>query len=242
MVRVEGRVILLGSFDDEEEAAAAHDMAAAYFGLPGLRNFPDAKLPARSPREIRARRRKERSRSPYLGVVWIPSCDERPWYFGITIDGRTNNVGGYRTDKDACIARDRAFLALGSDHPLDFPREAKRLGPADLDTLRREVHATRKESCTSEYRGVTWDRERELWMAQINVDKRVYTLGRFDDEIDAACAFDAAALRLLDAKEAERRMNFPDADPRPEIRRRVALHPRDGTRPARRGAHASRSR
>ena len=48
---------------------------------------------------------------------------------------------------------------------------------------------------TSNYRGVSWSRSAGKWQAQINrrYDKR--HLGYFDDEYDAACAYDAAVIR-----------------------------------------------
>jgi hypothetical protein len=47
---------------------------------------------------------------------------------------------------------------------------------------------------TSQYKGVSWDRSRERWQAKIVVAGHHRNLGRYDDEADAARAYDAAAL------------------------------------------------
>lgn len=46
---------------------------------------------------------------------------------------------------------------------------------------------------TSQYKGVSWNRERRAWVAQITRSGRVCNLGRFFSETDAARAYDAAA-------------------------------------------------
>lgn len=49
---------------------------------------------------------------------------------------------------------------------------------------------------SSEYRGVTWDESRQKWKASIRVKGRMTFLGRFDDPIEAAKAYDKAAKRF----------------------------------------------
>ncbi|MFI4915264.1 MAG: MerR family transcriptional regulator [Phycisphaerales bacterium JB060] len=50
---------------------------------------------------------------------------------------------------------------------------------------------------TSRYKGVCWCEDRGKWLAQINKDGKHHHLGRFDDEIDAAEAYDNAARELF---------------------------------------------
>jgi len=59
---------------------------------------------------------------------------------------------------------------------------------------------------TSEYKGVWWDKGRQRWMAGIHVDGHSRSLGRFDEEIAAAQAYDEAA---LEAWGEFARLNFP---------------------------------
>lgn len=59
---------------------------------------------------------------------------------------------------------------------------------------------------TSQYRGVSWDSRRQKWAAKISVDDRCVNLARFDDEIEAARAYDEAA-RKFHGEIA--RLNFP---------------------------------
>ncbi len=77
-------------------------------------------------------------------------------------------------------------------------------------------YASCKENCrnkssqcnsTSCYLGVSIDRSRNLWIASIQVDGQTKHLGRYDDEVEAAIAYDKAALEHY-GKFA--RLNFPN--------------------------------
>jgi len=43
---------------------------------------------------------------------------------------------------------------------------------------------------TSKYRGVYWDRNRNKWKAQASINGRMFAIGRYDLELDAALARD----------------------------------------------------
>lgn len=61
-------------------------------------------------------------------------------------------------------------------------------------TLQEQRQNTRKhEDSSSDYKGVSWSKERRKWVAQICINGKQTSLGRFHNEIDAAKAYDAAA-------------------------------------------------
>jgi hypothetical protein len=50
---------------------------------------------------------------------------------------------------------------------------------------------------SSKFKGVTWDRIRNRWMAKIGSNHRHHFLGRFKSEIEATCAYNEAAKELF---------------------------------------------
>lgn len=50
---------------------------------------------------------------------------------------------------------------------------------------------------TSGYKGVAWDRGKQRWMASIRVNRKAIFLGRFDDVVSAAAAYEAAAAKYF---------------------------------------------
>lgn len=51
------------------------------------------------------------------------------------------------------------------------------------------------KNSSSKYKGVTWYKEREKWMVRININKKHIFLGYFESEIEAAKAYNDAAIK-----------------------------------------------
>jgi hypothetical protein len=66
-----------------------------------------------------------------------------------------------------------------------------------------------KEGCSSKYRGVFWHKGAKKWVARITVGRKRIHLGVFDDEIEAAKAYDEAARKYYGEYA---RLNFPIQD------------------------------
>jgi superfamily II DNA helicase RecQ len=90
---------------------------------------------------------------------------------------------------------------------------------------------------TSQYRGVSWSKQRQKWRATITVDCKKHWLGDFDVEQDAAEAYDAAAQERLGHKAT---LNFAlkecdsaqdsvqSTGPRLSLSRHKGVHNRNG--------------
>jgi hypothetical protein len=66
-------------------------------------------------------------------------------------------------------------------------------------TNAENLRALQKKSvgCSSRFRGVHWDSERQKWFALVKFNQKKYAVGRFGDEIEAAKARDKKALELF---------------------------------------------
>jgi len=56
-----------------------------------------------------------------------------------------------------------------------------------------QANAKKRVRCSSQYKGVNWNKQHDKWQAYIKVHGKQAYLGYFDDEIAAACAYDKAA-------------------------------------------------
>lgn len=78
--------------------------------------------------------------------------------------------------------------------PLNNKRNNLRLASHTQNCQNAPKH---KNATTSKFKGVCFHREKNLWFAYINADKKRYNLGYFRNEIDAAIAYNNKAKELF---------------------------------------------
>lgn len=128
-------------------------------------------------------------------------------YKGVSFSKRRNNyesyinlsdkkvtLGSFRSDVAAACAYDFAAVKYFGDYArLNFPCGQ----PLTID----EVNKLRgRQGKTSKYQGVYFSEERKKWKAQISPNRQRVSLGSFDREIDAAKAYNEAAIRFYGDK------------------------------------------
>lgn len=61
----------------------------------------------------------------------------------------------------------------------------------------RMINVPSKSKCSSKYKGVCFAKFFKKWKADIQVNKKVYHLGYYENELDAAKAYNDAALKYF---------------------------------------------
>ena len=73
----------------------------------------------------------------------------------------------------------------------DFNRSNNNVNNLEIVTTRENANQKHLKS-SSQYTGVSWDKNRNKWSSQIVINKKLKFLGRFNNEIDASEAYQKA--------------------------------------------------
>jgi uncharacterized protein YueI len=120
------------------------------------------------------------------------------WTAQISYDNKRHYLGTFDTKHEAALAYDKAARQCGEDMPLNYERIA-----AEEAVVKVHIPAVWESGLrqSSEYRGVSWNKSSNKWKAQINYDGKRHYLGVFEDEEEAARAYDIAEKAHQDEKE-----------------------------------------
>lgn len=121
----------------------------------------------------------------------------------------------HENGKTVCLHRvivERMGLQLGPglevDHidgdGLNNQRENLRVADYQMNGMNR-----RKQLGSSKFKGVYWDKQSQKWRALIAINRKRIHLGYYDDELEAARAYDRKAIELFGPYA---KLNFPRED------------------------------
>jgi hypothetical protein len=148
--------------------------------------------------------------SEYVGIHWDKRAGN--WSTKLRQNGKQHYLGGFDDEHEAARAVDTAARRLrGEDahggrsgtnwNRLNFPteREVRRAverGAVLTAEDRAAAVAASEQQGPSKFVGVSWTKKNRKWMANIKHNGNQHHLGYFDDEQQAATAFDTAARRV----------------------------------------------
>lgn len=158
------------------------------------------------PSTHRENMRNRRKATGYKGVYYRQ--DRGVYYAHIKLD-RRKVLGHFTSEVSAACAYDYAAKEhFGEFACLNFPNGQ----PLTIHEVEQQRY---KQDKTSIYRGVHWYKSRNKWQAKIMVNYKHKTLGYFYDEIEAAEAYNEAALRFHGEKAKLNTFSAPQKPPTP---------------------------
>lgn len=119
-----------------------------------------------------------------------------------SLNGRRNNHHVARGDGRGTLSLHHVVLAIASHVHIDhkngdgLDNRKNNLRVADNSLNHANIgKMKRRRAATSQYKGVHWRKDRSRWSSEIKVRDRHIKLGCYATELEAARAYDAAALQ-----------------------------------------------
>lgn len=116
---------------------------------------------------------------------WYAHRGKNTWYARTTI--------GPRAAKHNIYMHRMLLTAAQIDHADGDGLNNQRVNLRPCTASLNQANRLKSAGTSSSYRGVTWDKSRQRWMAQINVNGAHRMLIRTSDELLAAATYDIAA-------------------------------------------------
>jgi len=192
-IKIDKKLIHLGKGKTEAAAGLLHDLAAkkTYGSKARLNYSPENSTPVNIKDNLKGIRLKDGQ------ISWVDNIDfhlvaDGVWYLN---KGPRNNNYVYRTRDQQSLSRmilgmssdDSRFVNWINGNHLDN----RRINLEDYTSSQQKMKAGKRKGMTSKFKGVSWHGNSGYWVARCG---RKY-LGRFQDEIKAAKAYDMCALK-----------------------------------------------
>jgi hypothetical protein len=117
----------------------------------------------------------------------VPVYMHRQIMFGLNPKSENRNTNG--EDAKSEIRNTKLLVDHKNRNGRDNRKANLRLATSSQNNMNRSG----RKGTSSKYKGVSWSRKSNYWRAMVHVNGKCHYLGRFEDEEEAAKAYDAAA-------------------------------------------------
>ena len=130
-----------------------------------------------------------------------PIINSFKWSAAVRYSAKSERCYAVRSVGKKVILMHRLILGITSelqcDHINGDGLDNRRSNLRIATNTQNQMNRQKQPRCTSQFKGVCWDKSRKKWVALIMVNQKHIHLGRYNEEIDAAKAYDAAAKMLF---------------------------------------------
>ena len=133
------------------------------------------------------------------------------WSAAVRRSAKSERWYAVRTVDKKVILMHRLILGITSelqcDHINGDGLDNRRSNLRIATNTQNQMNRQKQPRCSSQFKGVCWDKNRKKWIVLIMVNQKSIHLGRYKDEVEAAKAYDEAA-KILFRKYAN--LNFKE--------------------------------
>jgi hypothetical protein len=198
-IKLNGVSYYLGRYKTEELAALAYNIKALelYANLARLNNLEDKFIVEQTEYVKKRMTEGPEKTSIYRGVSYHVNSGK--YRSCLCYNYKVYHIGEFEDEGEAALAYNQKVMEV---IPKDMINTY--LNILDEHIIIKGVREKRK--LTSQYTGVSWHKATNKWRAVIRHNKKVYELGIFDNEINAALAYNKKAQELY-KEEANKYLN-----------------------------------